>query len=428
MLALVFATLLILLFIGLPIFVALGGLSMILLMSNHTPGISIAQVVIDKLNGETILAVPFFVMAAQFMERGGIAKSLIAMAEAWLGWLRGGLALTCVGATTVFAAVSGSSVATALAMATILVPSMLARGYDRPFAVGVVGASGTLGILIPPSIILVIYGLIAEASIPRLFLAGIIPGLLQGALFAAFILFYAHRKKLPRTAPPTLKEFARVNLNALPAVLIPVVIFVGIYGGYATIAEAAGLAAFLAILVSLVVYRGCTLREVIPITAVALRRSAAIIMIVVAALLFGHWLTETRMPVKLVEFVTAIDLEAWQFLIIMSAIMLILGTVLEGLSIVLITVPLVLPLLHQFNIDPVHYAIIVVINIEMAMLTPPVGLNLFVLSSVSKAPVSEVIKGILPFLGLMAILLLAVTFVPALSLFLPAVKIGRAHV
>jgi len=421
MLALVFATLLILLFIGLPIFVALGGLSMILLMSNHTPGISIAQVVIDKLNGETILAVPFFVMAAQFMERGGIAKSLIAMAEAWLGWLRGGLALTCVGATTVFAAVSGSSVATALAMATILVPSMLARGYDRPFAVGVVGASGTLGILIPPSIILVIYGLIAEASIPRLFLAGIIPGLLQGALFAAFILFYAHRKKLPRTAPPTLKEFARVNLNALPAVLIPVVIFVGIYGGYATIAEAAGLAAFLAILVSLVVYRGCTLREVIPITAVALRRSAAIIMIVVAALLFGHWLTETRMPVKLVEFVTAIDLEAWQFLIIMSAIMLILGTVLEGLSIVLITVPLVLPLLHQFNIDPVHYAIIVVINIEMAMLTPPVGLNLFVLSSVSKAPVSEVIKGILPFLGLMAILLLAVTFMPALSLFLPAV-------
>jgi len=421
MLALVFATLLILLFIGLPIFVALGGLSMILLMSNHTPGISIAQVVIDKLNGETILAVPFFVMAAQFMERGGIAKSLIAMAEAWLGWLRGGLALTCVGATTVFAAVSGSSVATALAMATILVPAMLARGYDRPFAVGVVGASGTLGILIPPSIILVIYGLIAEASIPRLFLAGIIPGLLQGALFAAFILFYAHRKKLPRTAPPTLKEFARANLAALPAVLIPVVIFVGIYGGYATIAEAAGLAAFLAIFVSLVVYRGCTLREVIPITAVALRRSAAIIMIVVAALLFGHWLTETRMPVKLVEFVTAIDLEAWQFLIIMSAIMLILGTVLEGLSIVLITVPLVLPLLHQFNIDPVHYAIIVVINIEMAMLTPPVGLNLFVLSSVSKAPVSEVIKGILPFLGLMAILLLAVTFVPALSLFLPAV-------
>jgi C4-dicarboxylate transporter DctM subunit len=261
--------------------------------------------------------------------------------------------------------------------------------------------------------------LIAEASIPRLFLAGIIPGLLQGLLFAAFILYYAHRKQLPRRHAPTRSEFIWANIAAIPAVLIPLVIFVGIYGGYATIAEAAGLAAFLAMFVSLTVYRGCSIVEIIPITAVALRRSASIIMIVVAALLFGHWLTETRMPVKLVEFVTEIDLQAWQFLVIMSLIMLVLGTVLEGLSIVLITVPLVLPLLHQFEIDPVHYAIIVVINIEIAMLTPPVGLNLFVLSGVSKAPVSEVIKGILPFLGLMVILLIAVTFIPSLSLYLP---------
>ncbi|MCR8725785.1 TRAP transporter large permease [Frigidibacter sp. ROC022] len=419
MLAAVFAGLLALLFLGIPIFAALGGLSLVLLWTGNTPGISVAQVAIDKLNGETILAVPFFVIAAQFMERGGIAKSLIEMAEVWLGRLRGGLALTCVGATTVFAAVSGSSVATALAMATILVPAMLARGYDRPFALGVVGASGTLGILIPPSIILVIYGLIAEASIPRLFLAGIVPGLLQGSLFVAYILIYGTRKQLPRLEAPSLSEFLRANWNAVPAVLIPVVIFVGIYGGYATIAEAAGLAAFLAILVSLLVYRGCSLREVVPITAVAMRRSAAIIMIVVAAQLFGHWLTETRMPARLVEFVNEIDLKGWQFLIMMNLSMLLLGMVLEGLSIVLITVPLVLPLFQQFGIDPVHYAIIVVINIEMAMLTPPVGLNLFVLSSVAKAPVTEVMRGILPFLALMAVLLVAVTFFPQLSLMLP---------
>ena len=247
----------------------------------------------------------------------------------------------------------------------------------------------------------------------------VIPGLLQGLLFAIFILIYAHRRKLPRSEAPALSEFLRANIAALPAVVIPVVIFVGIYGGYATIAEAAGLAAFLSILVSLTVYRGCGLRDVVPITAVAIRRSAAIIMIVVAALLFGHWLTETRMPARLVEFVTTIDLKAWQFLLIMSLVMLVLGMVLEGLSIVLITVPLILPLLRQFDIDPVHYAIIVVINIEIAMLTPPVGLNLFVLSSVSRAPLSEVIRGILPFLGLMMLLLLAVTFVPSLSLLLP---------
>lgn len=424
MLSLVFVALLAFLFLGLPIFVALGGLSLTMLLAGGTPGISVAQVAIDKLNGETIVAVPFFVIAAQFMERGGIAKRLIEMAESWLGWLRGGLALTCVGATTVFAAVSGSSVATALAMATILVPQMLARGYDRPFALGIVGASGTLGILIPPSIILVIYGLIAEASIPRLFLAGVIPGLLQGLLFAAFILFYAQRKRLPRLDRPSFRDFAGANLRALPAVMIPVIIFVGIYGGYATIAEAAGLAAMLSILVSLLVYRGCGLGDVLPLTAVAVRRSAAITMIVLAALLFGHWLTETRMPARLVEFVTAIDLKAWQFLLLMNLVMLLLGTVLEGLSIVLITVPLVMPLFQQFRIDPVHYAIIVVINIEMAMLTPPVGLNLFVLSGVSKAPVSEVIKGILPFLALMTGLLLLVTFYPQLSLALPGLVLN----
>ena len=345
--------------------------------------------------------------------------AISSMAEAWLGWLRGGLALTCVGATTVFAAVSGSSVATALAMATILVPAMLARGYDRPFALGVVGASGTLGILIPPSIILVIYGLIAEVSIPRLFLAGVVPGLLQGVLFAIFILFYARAKNLPRSDPPDLRTFLLANLRAIPALAIPLLIFIGIYGGYATISESAALAAILSILVSLVVYRGCGVRDVLPIASTAMIRSASIIMIVVAAFLFGHWLTESRMPARLVDFVVEIDLKAWQFLILMNLTMLLLGTVLEGLSIVLITLPLVLPLFRQFGIDPVHYAIIVVVNIEMAMLTPPVGLNLFVLSGVSKAPVSEVIRGILPFLGLMAILLLAVTFVPALALTLP---------
>ncbi len=419
MLVLVFAALLLLLFLGLPIFAALGGLSMLLLLWSGTPGISVAQVAVDKLNGETILAVPFFVIAAQFMERGGIAKSLIEMAEAWLGWLRGGLALTCVGATTIFAAVSGSSVATALAMATILVPAMLARGYDRPFALGVVGASGTLGILIPPSIILIIYGLIAEASIPRLFLAGVVPGLLQGLLFAIFILYYAKSRNLARRDPPDLRSFLLANLRGLPALAIPLLIFVGIYGGYATISESAALAAVLSIVVSLGIYRGCSLRDVLPATGIAMRRSASIIMIVVAAFLFGHWLMESRMPARLVEFVTSIDLKAWQFLLLMNLAMLVLGTVLEGLSIVLITVPLVMPLFAQFNIDPVHYAIIVVVNIEMAMLTPPVGLNLFVLSGVSKAPVSEVIRGILPFLGLMALLLLSVTFIPGLALMLP---------
>ena len=197
------------------------------------------------------------------------------------------------------------------------------------------------------------------------------------------------------------------------------VIFVGIYGGYATVAEAAGLAALLSILVSLLVYRGCTLAEVLPITAIAVRRSAAIIMIVLAALLFSHWLTETRMPNRIVEAITEYNLQPWQFLVLICIVMLFLGTVLEGLSIVLIIVPLVLPILSHLEIDPIQFAIIVVINIEIAMLTPPIGLNLFVLAGVSKAPVTEVIRGVLPFLLMMVALLALVTFFPMLSLGLP---------
>ena len=426
MILLAFAALFALLFLGIPIFAALGGLSALLLLLHGQPGVSIAQAVLDKLNGETIIAVPFFVIAAQFMEKGGIASRLIAMSEAWLGWLRGGLALSCVGATTVFSAISGSSVATALAMATILVPAMVKRGYDRAFALGVVGASGTLGILIPPSIILIIYGLIAEASIPRLFLAGVIPGLAQALLFGLLVLVIAHRRRFPKAEPVTLRRFLAANMRAAPALCVPAVIFAGIYGGITTIAEASALAAFLSMLVGTAVYREIRPGEILALTAIAIRRSSSIIFIVVAAMLFGHWLTETRVPYRLVNFVAETDLKAWQFLLFMNVAMLLLGTVLEGLSIVLITVPLVMPLFAGFGINPVHYAIIVVVNVEMAMLTPPVGLNLFVLSGVSGAPVSEVIRGVLPFLLAMACLLISVTWLPELSLFLPDLILGES--
>jgi C4-dicarboxylate transporter DctM subunit len=424
MLIIVFAALILLLGLGFPIFVALGGLSMGLLLEHGTPPVVIAQLLVSKLNSGTIVAIPFFVMAAQLMERGGIARALIEFAECVVGHRRGGLALTCIAATTIFSAISGSSVATALAMATVLVPVMLERGYPRPFAVGVVGSAGTLGILIPPSLALVVYGLVAEASIPRLFLAGVVPGLLQALLFGLFIVFYARRSNMAVTEQKSLGETVRAFTRAVPALIIPVLIFVGIYGGYTTIAEAAALAAFLSAVTSISVYRGCKLSESVPIIAEALQRSAAIIVIVMAALLFGHWLTETGMPARLVELVTSIDLKAWQFLLLMNVVMLVMGMVLEGIAIILITVPLVLPLLQQFEIDLVHYAIIVVLNIELAMLAPPIGLNLYVLSGISKAPVAEVVKGVFPFFLLMLLLLVLVTYLPVLSVGLPSYFFG----
>ena len=417
--ALAFLALLLLLALGIPIYAALGGLAAVLLLLHGTPPVAVAQIVLDKLNSGSIVAIPFFVMAAAFMERGGMARSLIGAAEGWLGGARGGLALVCVAATTVFAAVSGSSVATAMAMSAALAPAMLSRGYPRPFALGVIGASGTLGILIPPSLILIIYGIIAEQSIPRLFLAGVFPGLLQAGLFAGFALVYARRKNLPAAPRQPAGEILRRSALAVPALAVPAAVFIGIYGGLATVAEAAALAAALSLIAGSFFYGGLTLRQAPETAATAMRRTAAVIVIVAGAVLFAHWLTETGAPQRLVAAVAGSGLTAWQFLLAMNVVMLILGAVLEGVSIILITVPLLLPILEELGVDPIHYAVIVVINIELAMLTPPVGLNLYVLAGAAKAPIGEVARGALPFIALMLGLLMLVTFFPELSLWLP---------
>ena len=416
--------LLVLLALGIPIYAALGGLAAVLLLFHGTPPVAVAQIILDKLNSGSIIAIPFFVLAAAFMERGGMARALVDASEGWLGGVRGGLALVCVAATTVFAAVSGSSVATAMAMSAVLAPAMLARGYPRPFALGVIGASGTLGILIPPSLVLIIYGIIAEQSIPRLFLAGVIPGLLQAGLFAVFALLYARHKNLPAPSPQPIIQVVRHSALALPALAVPAVVFIGIYGGIATVAEAAALAAGLALIAGRFFYGGLTWRQAPETAAAAMRRAAVVIIIVGGAVLFAHWLTETGAPQRLVAVVADSGVSALEFLILMNLIMLVLGAVLEGVSIILITVPLILPVLGQLGIDPIHYAVIVVINIELAMLTPPVGLNLYVLAGAAKAPVGEVARGTLPFLLLTLLLLALITLFPQISLWLPERAFG----
>jgi len=411
--------------LGVPIFVALGGISLFLFWLQDVPLIGIGQVVVDRLNSNSLIAVPFFVVAATFMQKGGVAKALIGMANAWVGQTRGGLALVCIVATTIFAAISGSSVATALAMGTILIPAMLDQGYERPFALGVVGASGTLGILIPPSLALIIFGIIAEESVPRLFLAGVIPGLLQALLFAVFVMWYVRRKGYNVGTPMERGDFLRVNLRAVPALAIPLIIFVGIYGGIVTVSEAAALAAAISIGASLYVYREVKHRELVDLLAESMKSAGSVIIIVAGALVFGHWITESGIPARLVEFVVDLNLKAWQFLIFINILMLFLGMFLEVISVILITLPLVLPLLTALGISPIHYAIVVTINMELALLTPPVGLNLYVLSSISRAPIGEVIRGTWPFILLMVGLLVLITYVPIISTWLPSAVFGN---
>lgn len=409
---------LLLLLLGIPIYLALGVTGAVM-FGLEGQLLSFAQKLTDELNSATLLAVPYFVIAATFMERGGVARALIDAAQAWIGRVRGGMGLVCVLSCTIFAAMCGSSVATAIAMGTILIPAMHSSGYDRPFAAGIVGASGTLGILIPPSLAFVVYGVIADASIPKLFLAGVIPGLLQAAMLAAYIVWYSRRKGYAGGEQVSVGEKLQRTLQAAPALSVPVIVLGGLYGGVVTLTESAALSAVVALLLSLFVYRGIRMRDTLVVLAEGVRNAAAIIIIVAVALAFGHWITESGIASVMVDWAKRSELQGWQFLVIVNVLLLILGMFLEVFSIMLLTLPILIPMLGPLGIDPMHFAVVMVINMEIALLTPPVGLNLFVIANISNTPLLQVTRGTMPFVVVMLALLALITYVPVISLWLP---------
>lgn len=404
---------------GMPIFLVLGACSAILYYVSGEPLIGVAQVIIDHLNSSTLMALPLFVMAAAFMRRGGVAQALVDVAAAWLGGIRGSLGLVTVVACTLFAAICGSSVATALAMGTILLPAMIEKGYPRSFALGVIGASGTIGIVIPPSLALILYGIVAEQSVPRLFLAGILPGLLQAAAFFAWVWYDARRRNFPREPSLPMAERLGVTWRALPALSVPIIVLVGIYGGLVTVTEAAAVAAVVSLFVSLVVYRGFRWTQTLVVIADAVRSAGTIMLIIATALAFGHWMTNSGIPAQLVKFTLDNHFATWQFLLAINVLLLVLGCFLEVTATLLLVLPILAPALKPLGVDPVHFSIIFTHNMEIGLIHPPVGLNLYVLSTISTAPVGEVIRGILPFLILLLIVLGIITYVPALTLWLP---------
>ena len=410
---------------GMPIFLVLGACATVLYAVSGQPMIGVAQVIIDNLNSSTLMSLPLFVMAAAFMRQGGVAKALVDVSAAWIGGIRGSLGLVTVVACTLFAAICGSSVATALAMGTILLPTMIEKGYPRSFALGVIGASGTIGIVIPPSLALILYGIVAEQSVPRLFLAGILPGLLQAAAFFAWVWFDARRRDFPREPSLPVTDRLLVTLRALPALAVPVIVLVGIYGGIVTVTEAAALAAVTALLVSLIFYRGFRPTQTLSVIADALRSAGTIMLIVATALAFGHWMTESGAPAQLVNWVLAHNLPTWLFLLSINVLLLVLGCFLEVVAALLLVIPILAPALKPLGVDPVHFSIIFTHNMEIALIHPPVGLNLYVLSTISDAPIGEVIRGILPFLILLLIVLGIITYVPALTMWLPGLVYGN---
>src|SRR5271157_580281 len=292
---------------GMPIFLVLGACASVLYFVSGQPLIGVAQNMIDQLNSTILMALPLFVMAAAFMRRGGVAQALVDLATAWLGGVQGSLGLVAVVSCALFAAISGSSVATALAMGTILLPAMLERGYPRGFSLGVLGASGTIGVVIPPSLALILYGIVTEQSVPRLFLAGILPGLLQAGAFFVWVLYYARRKNFPAEPPIAMRVRLRVTARALPAMAVPFVVLVGIY-------------------------RGFPWTRTLEVIAEALSSAGVIMLIIATALVFGHWMTGSGLPAKLVEFAVRQGFSTWEFLLAMNLLLLVIGCFLEVVS------------------------------------------------------------------------------------------------
>ncbi|MBK5106320.1 MAG: TRAP transporter large permease, partial [Burkholderiales bacterium] len=367
----------------------------------------------------TLLAIPFFILSGAFMTTGGVAKRMIRFANACIGHLRGGLAMASVMACMLFAAVSGSSPATVVAVGSIVIAGMVRNGYTKEFAAGVICNAGTLGILIPPSIVMVVYAAATETSVGKLFIAGVIPGLLLGLMLMIAIYFRARYLDIPRQPRATLREVAVAGRDSIWGLLLLVIILGGIYGGIFTPTEAAAVAAVYAFVIAVFVYRDVKFTATPHVLVDAAKVTVMLMFIVANALLFAHVLTTERIPQMITEQIIGMGMAPWQFLIVVNILLLIAGNFMEPTGIILILAPILFPIATELGIDPVHLGIIMVVNLEIGMVTPPVGLNLFVTSGITGMPLTKVVRAALPWLTVLLVFLLMATYIPWISLFLP---------
>ncbi|KMN41152.1 TRAP transporter large permease [Lysinibacillus capsici] len=408
-----------LLFLRVPVAISLA-LSTILVFFQIDFNMNmIPQRIFTALDSFPMMAIPGFVLAGVLMARGGISKYLIEALRAWIGHLPGGLAVVTIVACAIFAAISGSSPATAAAIGSIMIPAMISAGYKKRYSMGLVAAGGTLGILIPPSVPLIIYGITSEQSIGELFMAGVLPGLaLTGILIIAAIV-YAKRNGFNGDQPASWEERGRKSLKAIWGAFLPFLILGTIYSGVVTPTESAVIAVFYGLIVSLFIYREMKLKDFREVLVESINITAMIFLIIGAASLFGLYLTNAQVPQQVGAWIAESDLNKWIFMIVVNILFFIMGMFLEAVSIILITLPILLPILAHFDINLIHFAIIMTINMELGMITPPVGLNLFVVSGIAKEKLGEVVKGVIPFIILMIIFLALVVLIPQLSLWLP---------
>jgi C4-dicarboxylate transporter DctM subunit len=406
--------------LGMPIAVALGLSSLLTILFFAQDSLaSLSLKLFETSEHFTLLAIPYFILSGAFMTTGGVARRMIRFANACIGHLRGGLAMASVLACMLFAAVSGSSPATVVAVGSIVIAGMVRAGYSQPFAAGVICNAGTLGILIPPSIVMVVYGAATETSVGKLFMAGVIPGILLGLMLMAAIYVRARMLDIPRQPRATMGEVAKSGRDSLWGLILLFIILGGIYGGVFTPTEAAAVAAWYAFFIAVFVYRDIGMKDVPHVLVEAAKVTVMLMFIVANALLFAHVLTTERIPQAIAETIVSWGMEPWQFLIVVNILLLIAGNFMEPTGIILILAPILFPIATELGIDPVHLGIIMTVNLEIGMVTPPVGLNLFVTSGITGMSIMQVVRAALPWLMVLLVFLVFVTYVPAISMFLP---------
>jgi C4-dicarboxylate transporter DctM subunit len=415
-----FVLLFVFMLLGMPVAVALGLSSLLTILFFAQDSLaSLSLKLFETSEHYTLLAIPFFILSGAFMTTGGVARRMIRFANACIGHLRGGLALASVMACMLFAAVSGSSPATVVAVGSIVIAGMVRAGYPLPFAAGVICNAGTLGILIPPSIVMVVYGAATETSVGKLFMAGVVPGIVLGLMLMAAIYVRARMIGLQTQPRASLAEVIASGRDSLWGLLLMVIILGGIYGGIFTPTEAAAVAAVYAFFIAVAVYRDIGMRDVPHVLLDAGKVTVMLMFIVANALLFAHVLTTERIPQQIAETIIGWGMPAWQFLIVVNILLLIAGMFMEPTGIVLILAPILFPIATRLGVDPVHLGIIMVVNLEIGMVTPPVGLNLFVTAGITKMSIGQVVRAALPWTLVLLVFLAIVTYVPVLSLFLP---------
>lgn len=425
MVAFLFSSLAILLFIGVPVFVGLSLSSLITYMFyTDSTLVVLAQRMFSGIDKFSLLAVPFFILGANVMKTGGIARRILDVALKLVGSVRGGAAYATELSSMFFGAISGSSPATVIAIGNLMYPSLIENKYGKNFSIGLIASSGSVALLIPPSISAIVYASVTGVSVGALFLAGLGAGIIYGLVYMVYIWFYCRKHAVPTDKRSSLKEILISIKNSSWALGIPVIIIGGIYSGIFTPTESAAVSAVYAIIIALFVYKEMSFKDLKKVAVDSAISTAQVMILLGAAAVFGYVLTMGQVPQTVARLIVERDLSANQFLMTVNITLLIAGMFIDGSSAIVIMAPLLYPIAINLGVDPIHFGVIMVANAAIGMFTPPFGLNLFVSQSMTRLPLTDVMKGVFPFVGISIVALLFITYIPQISLLIPRIVYG----